>query len=350
MNYETIFLVYIGSVGSIFLLNAAQWSLSRDSIYGFFTFQTFLWLTNAAVIGLDLTDPQRDVIYGLTMGLVRISYLELVDRLFRLAQTHSRLRQWLRAAQGLLIAFMVFELVIFFAQYDWQYNPLLRVMRILYAGLAVLTCGAGMWVAVQRQDLVGRFFLVGSFFMLLDEGRAFLFVSDLLWGSSAPPSADAFGWMANVVGAIFIVQLLSFSLCLVFRQRQLAVAQARGEEQLIQDRLEAELAVRRLEQEKTTVQLRALQAQVNPHFLFNSLNSLSALIDDEPERASQFVNELSVVYRYLLKANEESLTTLWQELAFIQAYYHLLKTRYGDGLTLTIQVDARYDNQLLPPP
>ncbi len=71
----------------------------------------------------------------------------------------------------------------------------------------------------------------------------------------------------RILGASRILQLLCFSLCLVFRQLQLAVAEAvertRRAEQLIQQRLETELAVRRLEQEKTDVQLRALQAQVN---------------------------------------------------------------------------------------
>ena len=104
-----------------------------------------------------------------------------------------------------------------------------------------------------------------------------------------------------------------------------------------------------MEQEKTDIQLRALQAQVNPHFLFNSLNSLSSLIDDEPQRAGQFVDELSIVYRYLLKANDQALTTLAGELDFIQSYYHLLKTRYGSGLDLTIQVKADHLTRLLPP-
>ncbi|WP_460981571.1 sensor histidine kinase [Spirosoma fluminis] len=96
-------------------------------------------------------------------------------------------------------------------------------------------------------------------------------------------------------------------------------------------------------------QLEGLKQQVNPHFLFNSLNSLSSLIDDDPERAELFIEELSSVYRYLLQTNANELTTLSSELRFIQSYYHLQRTRYGNGLTLQIDVDDTYLKTLLPP-
>ncbi|MFC5409502.1 sensor histidine kinase [Larkinella bovis] len=96
-------------------------------------------------------------------------------------------------------------------------------------------------------------------------------------------------------------------------------------------------------------QLDVLKQQVNPHFLFNSLNSLSSLISEDPKQAEQFVDKLSGVYRYVLRANEQQLTTMETELRFIDSYYHLLQTRYGTGLNLTIAVDDRYLNCQLPP-
>ena len=96
-------------------------------------------------------------------------------------------------------------------------------------------------------------------------------------------------------------------------------------------------------------QLEGLKEQVNPHFLFNSLNSLSSLIGESPQQASKFLDEMSKVYRYLLRNNEDGLTTLTNELQFIRSYFHLLKTRYGDGIDLKINVDALCMNSLLPP-
>lgn len=96
-------------------------------------------------------------------------------------------------------------------------------------------------------------------------------------------------------------------------------------------------------------QLDALKQQVNPHFLFNSLNVLDSLIEDDPPRARLFLEELSTVYRYLLRSNERHLTELDKELDFIQSYYHLLQTRLGDGLQLSIRIDEDYLQYKLPP-
>lgn len=82
-----------------------------------------------------------------------------------------------------------------------------------------------------------------------------------------------------------------------------------------------------------------LKAQVNPHFLFNSLNSLSILIEDEPEKASEFLDELCTVYRYLLQANSKPTTSVRQEIAFINSFYNLLQVRYGEAIQLQIAVD-----------
>ncbi|MPR36858.1 sensor histidine kinase [Salmonirosea aquatica] len=96
-------------------------------------------------------------------------------------------------------------------------------------------------------------------------------------------------------------------------------------------------------------QLDALRQQVNPHFLFNSLNSLISLISEDPRQAEIFAEELSTVYRYLLRSNEGPLTPLINELEFIRSYYQLLKTRYGDALRLEINIVPEAEVRQLPP-
>ncbi len=96
-------------------------------------------------------------------------------------------------------------------------------------------------------------------------------------------------------------------------------------------------------------QLDVLRHQVNPHFLFNSLNSLISLIDEDPRQAGTFAEELSSVYRYLLRSNDSSLVPLATELEFIQSYYHLLKTRHGDSLTLETHIHPGAEMRQLPP-
>lgn len=96
-------------------------------------------------------------------------------------------------------------------------------------------------------------------------------------------------------------------------------------------------------------QLDSLKTQINPHFLFNNLNSLSSLITSDAQQAEQFLDELSSVYRYLLRQDERSLCPLSEEIQFIQSYFYLLKTRFGDGIFMKIEVDERLMAYLIAP-
>ncbi|GAB3995570.1 hypothetical protein GCM10028807_36080 [Spirosoma daeguense] len=111
---------------------------------------------------------------------------------------------------------------------------------------------------------------------------------------------------------------------------------------------ENSLAMEVYKREALLNQLNVLKNQVNPHFLFNSLNSLIALISEDPQKAETFAEELSSVYRYVLRANEQDLTSLETELDFIRSYTHLLKTRYGDRFQLITDVDPQFTTYRLP--
>jgi LytS/YehU family sensor histidine kinase len=104
-----------------------------------------------------------------------------------------------------------------------------------------------------------------------------------------------------------------------------------------------------LRAENLQTELDLLKVQLNPHFLFNAFGSLSSLIDEDPLRAKAFLEQLSVVYRYLLQSNEKSLTTLKEELEFIGSYAALLKTRFGDGLAVSIQIRKEEHYEYLMP-
>jgi hypothetical protein len=97
------------------------------------------------------------------------------------------------------------------------------------------------------------------------------------------------------------------------------------------------------------VQLESLKNQVKPHFLFNSLNTLTGLVEKDASRAVKFIAELSNVYRYLLQSNEKELVPLSHELQFTQAYFFLLQTRFGAGISLQIEVAEWYMSHLMPP-
>jgi two-component system, LytTR family, sensor kinase len=104
-----------------------------------------------------------------------------------------------------------------------------------------------------------------------------------------------------------------------------------------------------LKKEYMQSQLLGLKSQVNPHFLFNCLNSLSSLINEQPDKAEAFLDEMSKVYRYLLRNDEDMLVMLKTELQFMRSYYYLLKVRYGDGIELHMNVTEQDQEKSLPP-
>ena len=96
-------------------------------------------------------------------------------------------------------------------------------------------------------------------------------------------------------------------------------------------------------------QYEALKSQLNPHMLFNSLNTLRSLIRETPDKAQDYLQELSHVLRYTLQENECRSVTLREEMDFVNAYIFLLKMRYEDNLVFDIDLGKEHESKQLPP-
>lgn len=108
--------------------------------------------------------------------------------------------------------------------------------------------------------------------------------------------------------------------------------------------------IERTEKSKIQAQLDGLKNQVDPHFIFNSLNTLSYLISQDQDSARLFNDTLARVYRYILIKKEKDLVLLKEEIEFASNYFYLLKIRYQHGLKMTISIDDIVsENYLLPP-
>lgn len=106
------------------------------------------------------------------------------------------------------------------------------------------------------------------------------------------------------------------------------------------EKLEASLAQARFD---------SLRNQVNPHFLFNSLNVLSVLVKKDAVMAEKFIGEFARIYRYVLETNDKQVITVKEELEFARSYLFLQQIRYGDGLNYHFDVSADVLNRLVVP-
>ena len=112
------------------------------------------------------------------------------------------------------------------------------------------------------------------------------------------------------------------------------------------------LGLRHREQElvelAATAQLAALRAQINPHFLFNSLNSIAQLIRADPDRAEACVERLAEMFRYVLRYGEKDFVPLAEELEMARAYLDIERARFGDRLRVETHVDPPSLQHLIP--
>jgi two-component system, LytTR family, sensor kinase len=105
-------------------------------------------------------------------------------------------------------------------------------------------------------------------------------------------------------------------------------------------------ALRRI---STETELELIKSQINPHFLFNNLNILSALVMKNHADANKFIEEFSKVYRYILSSQHKELVTVSEEISFMSPYLFLLQKRFGEGLRVNITVPEKFKNHYIIP-
>ena len=103
-----------------------------------------------------------------------------------------------------------------------------------------------------------------------------------------------------------------------------------------------------LEQQSLINELAALKNQVNPHFLFNSFNSLSFLVREDQKAAGKFINKLSYLYRYILQSKDHDLVTVKEELKFLESYIFLIEQRYQDNFKTNINLPITVLDKKIP--
>ena len=104
-----------------------------------------------------------------------------------------------------------------------------------------------------------------------------------------------------------------------------------------------------LKREAIQRQYESLKNQLSPHFLFNSLTALKVLIQDDPDKAQNYVNSLSKALRYTLQSNEKQLVTLQEEMDFMHSYIYLIRMRYETNLIVNNEIDENLLGYMLPP-
>jgi LytS/YehU family sensor histidine kinase len=108
--------------------------------------------------------------------------------------------------------------------------------------------------------------------------------------------------------------------------------------------------MQKLQQEKIQFQFQVLRTQVNPHFLFNSFNTLISFIEDEPAQAINYVEQLSEFFRNIVKYRDHDVISLGEEIEILKTYFYLQQKRYGNYLILNISITEEEKKLIFIPP
>lgn len=103
-----------------------------------------------------------------------------------------------------------------------------------------------------------------------------------------------------------------------------------------------------LEKEKLILQNEILKKQLDPHFLFNNLNTLSSLVHHNPDLSEEFIQKLAAVYRHILQCQEKQMITVEEEIRFVEEYFFLRKIRDEEKISLNIQINGLEQSQIVP--
>lgn len=162
------------------------------------------------------------------------------------------------------------------------------------------------------------------------------------WATLAAPQYSSLSYLASVYVPALVLPAAGISLGLVVALLVYTHARMRSEveESRIRESILRESALR--------AQLKALQAQINPHFLFNALNALAELTHDEPDRAETLIEDLSFLLRYSLRSSAVDTVPLAQELEAVDRYLRIERARLGDRLVVDRDVDAALTEAQVP--
>lgn len=146
------------------------------------------------------------------------------------------------------------------------------------------------------------------------------------------------GLLNNIINNVLIVAVINLIATSII---EALIWFKRGEENKI--------LAERLIKENTQIKFQILKDQLNPHFLFNSLNVLSSLTSKDQEKAQKFVDEFSNVYRYTLDVIDKTVVELRDEIQFAKSYLYLQKIRFDDSIKYEININAEKLSFFVPP-
>ncbi|MBO9703004.1 MAG: histidine kinase [Sporocytophaga sp.] len=345
---DLVLTFFAGIFISMVLYNLFIYLTTRDRMYLVYVcYHFFMAYTQLALFGFTQEHifgelPKFDYwAYMVSGSMVGTSGCIFVINFLHIKKYSAGIYKTIIVVASLFPLYLVLDLFGYYSAKELVYDLLgLSCIALFYISI---------YISIKNGNLQTKFLLVGwSLFMLG-------YICFILKNEGVLPY-NLFTHYAMITGSALEMILLSFALAHRIttlrkdneKKQQEIILQLETNEQFLRKSKQLELDKERLKKEILLSEYESLKKQINPHFLFNSLNVLSDLVNEEQELAETFVEQLAKVYRYILECEQESLVPMNTELDFIESFIFLLKIRFEENLHITIDTE-HIQNQLIAP-
>jgi sensor histidine kinase YesM len=349
LNAENIlYALFAGIFLSMILYNLFIFLTTRDRIYLLYVcYNFFMAYSQLGLLGFTQhyifpESPVTDYwIYMISGSMVGTFGCLFIASYLNIKNYSALIYKSIMLIAALFPSYLIFDLLGFYTLKEIAYDILgLCCFALFYISV---------YISIRKGNLQTKFLLAGwSLFMLG-------YVTFILKNEGLLPY-NLFTHYGMITGSALEMLLLSFALADRIntlrkdnaKKQEEIITQLEKNEQFLRKSKQLELDKERLKKEILISEYESLKKQINPHFLFNSLNVLTDLVHEEHEMAETFVTELSKAYRYILECEQESLVSLQTELRFIRSYIFLLKIRFEENLQISIEIPES-ENRLIAP-
>lgn len=240
---------------------------------------------------------------------------------------------------GILLLSLVVTLIFFFDKGEGAREFILGFIWSMLLSTTQWFGNAYIYRLLDRryswEEYMARRAVLGSLAIVVYSAIAFILVQVLMYKitrGSLPD--DALYWALR---SSWVAILIAFLISLAF----VAIAFFNNWKQSL-------LETERVRTEMLRYKYESLQNQINPHFLFNSLNVLSDLVYEDQGKAVDFIRQMGQLFRYVLDSRDRELVPLEEELAFLESYVYLLRTRFEEKLSIEVDLEAGKREMIVP--
>ncbi|WP_020600742.1 sensor histidine kinase [Spirosoma panaciterrae] len=346
MHFTTWNLLFTGMVSSILLLNLVQWNIYRERIYGLYAIYMLAWLVYFGLrfdgIAVYTSSSLQQFVRGTAPMLAYVVYFDFIDALIHLRTTTPFLLRLFRIGRIVILVYVLLIGLLCFGHWNESiFNIAHTVIRLLIIGLAAYAIPK----INQLKGTVPRYLAIGSGLLLL--GAIASMIMSIGEVYKLNPDSFLYSPLSYLEFGI-LGELICFTLLLGYRQRRGAIQSAIIEQELAREReqhhreqVEAELENEKLQQQMSAVQMKALRSQMNPHFLYNSLNAIRLFVlQNDSDNADKFLVKFSRLMRLILENSRQEWVTLASELEQLELYLELEQLRFDNKFEFSVETDA----------